>query len=44
MAELRELIMLKVSAGCGFRAEEDKRNSSTFTIEKKLDRLDSMSD
>lgn len=27
--------MLKVMAGCGFRVEEDKRNSSTFMAEKK---------
>lgn len=27
--------MLKVTAGCGFRAEEDERNSSTFMTEKE---------
>ena len=27
--------MLKVTVRCGFRAEEDKRNSSTFLAEKQ---------
>lgn len=27
--------MLKVTVGCGFRAEEDERNSSTFLAERK---------